>query len=130
MEPEIDQATKAELERLELLLMDAAVRQDRAQVGALLSSEFVEFGSSGRVWTREATMELLATEKTYAPPHVEGLTFRLLGPGVVLATYQTSREDVAGGQVVTLRSSIWVWETGSWKICFHQGTRAGGADQT
>jgi hypothetical protein len=75
-------------------------------------------------------MELLATEKTYAPPHVEGLTFRLLGPGVVLATYQTSREDVAGGQVVTLRSSIWVWETGSWKICFHQGTRAGGADQT
>ena len=60
MEP--DQETQAELERLELLLMDPAMRRDRERVGALLTSDFVEFGSSGRVWTREATLELLATE--------------------------------------------------------------------
>jgi hypothetical protein len=119
----VDQATRAELERLELLLMDPAVRRDRAQVGALLTSDFVEFGSSGRVWTREAALELLATE-TYTPPVVETFAFRLLGPGLALATYRTSRTDGVGEQTATLRSSIWTRESGSWKMCFHQGTRA------
>lgn len=124
MEPEVDQATKAELERLELLLMDPAVRRDRERVGALLTSDFVEFGSSGRVWTRDSTLELLAVG-TFTAPQVEGLAFRVLGRDVVLVTYRTLRADGMGGQTVTLRSSIWTRALGSWRICFHQGTRAG-----
>ena len=123
MEAEIDQATGAELERLELMLMDASVRRDSERVRALLADDFVEFGSSGRVWTRGATLELLATEM-YTPPRAENFAFRLLGPDVVLVTYRTSREDAAGEEPVTWRSSIWTRESGSWKICFHQGTRA------
>jgi len=106
-----------------LLLMDPAVRRDRERVGALLTSDFVEFGSSGQVWTREATLELLATE-TYTPPRAENFAFRLLGPDVVLVTYRTSREDAAGEKTVTLRGSLWTRESGSWQVCFHQGTRA------
>jgi len=119
----VDQATKAELERLELLLMDPAVRRDREQVGALLTSDFMEFGSSGQAWTRDATLELLANG-TFTTPHVEDFAFRWLGSDVVLVTYRTSRSDEVGEQTVTLRSSIWTRESGSWRICFHQGTRA------
>ena len=74
-------------ERLELLLMDPAVRRDRERVAALLNEDFMEFGSSGRVWTREETLELLATE-TYTPPDVEDFGVRLLGRRVVLVTYR------------------------------------------
>ena len=97
MEPEMDHATRAELERLELLLMDPAVRRDRQRVGALLSSDFVEFGSSGRVWTRDTTLDLLATG-TFTAPQVEDFAFRLLGRDVVLVTYRTSRTDLAASR--------------------------------
>jgi hypothetical protein len=123
MEPEMDHATRAELERLELLLMDPAVRRDRERVGALLSSDFVEFGSSGRVWTRDTALDLLAAG-TFTAPQVENFAFRLLGRDVVLVTYRTLHTDLAGERTVTLRSSIWTRESGSWQICFHQGTRA------
>lgn len=122
MQQVVEQATKAELERLELLLMDPAMRRDGDRVGALLTHDFVEFGSSGQVWTREATLKLLASE-TYSPPRTENFAFRLLGPDVVLVTYRTSREDATGEKMETLRSSLWARESGGWKICFHQGTR-------
>jgi hypothetical protein len=124
MVAELDDATKEELERLELLLMDPAVRRDRERVAALLTEDFLEFGSSGRVWTRETTLELLATE-TYSPAVVESFACRVLGGDVALVTYRAVRTTAATGErMVTLRSSIWTRESGSWKMCFHQGTRA------
>jgi hypothetical protein len=122
MEAEVDEATRDELERLELLLMNPEVRRDRTRVRALLTDDFVEFGSSGRIWTRDAMLEELASE-TYTAPQAEDFAFRLLGGDVVLVTYRTCREDAAGEKTVTLRSSIWTRESGSWKVCFHQGTR-------
>ncbi len=123
MEAELDEATKAELERLELLLMDPAVRRNRDRVAELLTEDFLEFGSSGRVWTRETTLELLATE-TYSPPTVESFAGRTLGRDVVLVTYRTvPTTGATDGRTATLRSSIWTRELGSWKMCFHQGTR-------
>jgi hypothetical protein len=124
MVAELDDATKEELERLELLLMDPAVRRDRERVAALLTEDFLEFGSSGRVWTRETTLELLATE-TYSPAVVGSFACRVLGGDVALVTYRAVRTTAATGErMVTLRSSIWTRESGSWKMCFHQGTRA------
>lgn len=117
-----DDTTRAELHRLELLLMDPAVRRDRAQVAALLDEDFVEFGSSGRVWTRETILELLATG-TFTPPAVEEFACSALGPGVMLVTYRAVWREDAGERNATLRSSIWTRESGSWKMRFHQGTR-------
>ncbi len=90
MDAAMDEATRAELERLELLLMDPAVRRDRERVAGLLAEDFVEFGSSGRVWTREATLELLATE-TYTPPAVEAFACRMISEDVALVTYRAVR---------------------------------------
>jgi hypothetical protein len=124
MDAAMEEATKEEVARLELLLMDPAVRRDRERVAGLLADDFVEFGSSGRVWTREAALELLATE-TYTPPTVEAFACKMLDGNVALVTYHALRFDAATGErTITLRSSIWTRASGSWQMRFHQGTRA------
>jgi hypothetical protein len=124
MDAVADPATATELERLELLLMDPAVRRDRERVAGLLAEDFQEFGSSGRVWTREMTLDELPRE-TYSPPVVECFECRMLGGDVALVTYRAVRSNEATGELtVTLRSSIWVRTSGNWKMRFHQGTRA------
>lgn len=123
MDAELEASTRAELERLELLLLNPAVRRNREQVSGLLAQDFVEFGSSGRVWTREETLELLATE-TYAPPAVEGLECRMIAADAALVTYRAVRwDDATGVRKTTLRSSIWTRTSGNWQMRFHQGTR-------
>ncbi len=121
MESNIDKVTFAELRSLELLLMDPVVRRDRERVAGLLTEDFTEFGSSGRVWTRDSTLALLTTE-TYKAPSVEDFVCRMLGENVALATYRAVRMKATGERAVTLRSSLWTRESGNWKMCFHQGT--------
>jgi hypothetical protein len=118
----VSEAIAAELKRLELLLMDPAARRDREQVAGLLAEDFLEFGSSGRVWTREMTLQLLLTE-TYTAPVVESFACTKLGEDVALVTYRAVRSnEFTGERTVTLRSSIWTRMSGDWQIRFHQGT--------
>ena len=107
---------------LALALLDPATRRDRSRVAELLAEDFEEFGSSGRVWSRAAILELLATEE-YSPPAMENFRCVLLGEAVALVTYRTLRTDADGSVAAVLRSSLWVRESGTWRVRFHQGTR-------
>jgi hypothetical protein len=121
---EVDQAVAEELLRNEKLLLDPAFRHDRAQVAALLAEDFFEFGSSGRVWSRDTILDLLATED-YVPPVMEDFACRLIADGVVLVTYRTFRINPETGQRdAALRSSLWTRHSGQWVVCFHPGTRS------
>lgn len=113
----------AHLKALEEALLDPKVRRDRAQVAALLAEGFFEFGSSGRVWTREETLELLATEE-YQPPAMEDFKCEWIAESVALVTYRTVRTDAESGlRSAALRSSLWVKQSGEWRVRFHQGTK-------
>jgi hypothetical protein len=122
MKQTVDDVTATELERLELSLMDPQVRRDRNRVSALLDEDFLEFGSSGRVWTRETTLDLLSSE-TYSSPAMEDFSCLRLAADVVLCTYAAIRRGAQGERVTTLRSSIWTKQSGTWKLRFHQGTQ-------
>ena len=104
--------------RLELQLMDPHFRRDRAAVADLLAEDFYEFGASGRVWSRDAILELMVTEPEFAQPVVEDFAVRMVASEVALATYRVVRESGSN-----LRSSLWIQEQGQWKMLFHQGTR-------
>jgi hypothetical protein len=118
-------AIRAHLCACEEALLDPAVRRDRARVAALLAEDFREFGSSGTVWLREQILDLLASED-YQPPAMEDFKCELIAEGVALVTYQTARIDPQTGHSATvLRSSIWIEESGVWRVRFHQGTRQG-----
>ncbi len=97
--------------------MDPAFRKDRQKTASLLAEDFCEFGSSGRVWSREAILEHLAEEAPQPAPKVVDFQLELIAPMLALVTYRTIRSGKAA-----LRSSLWIEIDGEWKIRFHQGT--------
>jgi hypothetical protein len=112
-----------QLRRSEEALLDPAVRSDRTRVSQLLADDFLEFGSSGHIWTRDGILDLLAREIP-APIHMMDFECAPLQDDVALVTYRVSRTDALTGiQISSLRSSIWIKTPGGWRLRFHQGTR-------
>jgi hypothetical protein len=110
------------LRTLEERLLQPDVRRSARTIASLLADEFVEFGSSGRVFDRPQIIAALRDE----PPIERVLSdFRstVLAPGVVLVTYRIARRTAADeSSQHLLRSSIWKLIDGRWQMVFHQGT--------
>ncbi|HWT64547.1 MAG TPA: DUF4440 domain-containing protein [Terracidiphilus sp.] len=124
---EVSRTVAAELLHCELQLLSPRVRRDRNRVSALLARDFVEFGASGRMWSREETLEELARETEFETPVMEDFRCRQLAEDLVLVTYRTVRGDMeAGVRQMSLRSSLWSKQMKGWVLRFHQGTRATG----
>jgi hypothetical protein len=118
-------ALTAELRGYEERILDPAVRADPAQMRALLAPEFVEFGASGRVFSRDAIVAALAAEGPRVARQARGFKLRLLAPGAALTTWRVKRDD----GIETLRSSVWQQQDGRWLMVFHQGTLAASDDE-
>jgi hypothetical protein len=117
-----DAALRDEIGRLEERLLDPRVRASRAALEALLADDFVEVGSSGRIFDRAAVVGSLAGESGVAFA-LSDLRVRRVAEGVALATYRTSARIAPGGEVRhSLRSSLWVRRAERWQMVFHQGT--------
>ena len=107
---------EALVEELERELLGPLVRGDMGRTAVLLHPDFLEIGSSGRVWTRDAMMMALE-EDPGERTDIEILGSDRIGPGTVLLTY---RNFARSG--TTLRSSLWVLDGERWRLRFHQGT--------
>jgi len=102
------------IRKLEEHLLEPDVRASAAELEQLISNDFVEFGSSGRIYDKPAIVSALTGDPTLsAPPTVMNFRVVPLASDVVLATYRLGS---------SLRSSVWRCEHGSWRILFHQGT--------
>lgn len=122
MKESIDAIAK-DLRLSEEALLTPSVRKDRARIEELLAEDFLEFGASGRAWTRDEIRNLLAAE-TCTPVQMEDFNCALLAGDVALVTYRAVRtEGNVGMRNSTLRSSIWTKRSGRWRLRFHQGTR-------
>ena len=114
----------AHLRACEEALLDQAVRRNHQQVAELLTEDFLEFGSSGKVWARDQILELLEAED-YHPLAMEDFQCALLAETVALVIYRAVRTDARTGEKASsLRSSLWTNESGAWRLRFHQGTPA------
>jgi hypothetical protein len=110
---------------LEVELHRGAVRADRARLDALLHPDFVEFGRSGTVWTREATLQEFADGGTFAPRiTADRFALQRLDDTLALLTYRSAHLDAQDRRHrFTLRSSLWQRDAaGRWQLRFHQGT--------
>src|SRR5690348_13445425 len=76
---------------LETTLHKKEVRHSPQLLAALLADEFIEFGSSGRVFSKAAIIAALKKEGFHQQPQVENFQARELGPGVALVTYIAAR---------------------------------------
>jgi hypothetical protein len=115
----VGEGDERELIRLERSLMEPGVRKSPERLRELLAPDFLEFGSSGRVFDREAIVRELQSE---SPKTVSATDFevRLLTPETALLTYRSHRFEEGTS---FLRSSIWRHREGRWQMVFHQGTR-------
>lgn len=106
------------LRGLEEALLRPGVRKSSQPV-TLLAEQFVEFGSSGRIYTKGDLVALLQDEM---PAVQTASNFRAyqLSPQAVLLTYLIRRD--AEPPVYTLRSSVWQLRGEAWQMVFHQGT--------
>jgi ribonuclease HI len=108
-----------EVERRERALLDPAVRRDPERVAALLAVEFLEFGGSGRVFSRADVVAAAASQGLpIDEAEVSELAARTLAGDLVLLTYR-----LVTPRRTTLRSSLWRRDgDGAWRLLFHQGT--------
>jgi hypothetical protein len=117
-----DYSQEALLRELEERLLQPALRKSAQVVADLLADEFIEFGSSGRVFNKQQIIENLQNEPPTQRAIVEFNT-SVLAAGVVLVTYRMVKYNLAGEEpAYSLRSSIWKLIDDRWKIVFHQGT--------
>ncbi|UXN59173.1 DUF4440 domain-containing protein [Phyllobacterium zundukense] len=112
--------------RLEQDLHRSEVRSSRAAVSALLTDDFMEFGSSGKVYNKAAIIDALVQEAPSDPaalPEIYDFTVKSITAEAVLVLYRSvRRSDGVTPERQTLRSSIWKLVDGRWQMFFHQGT--------
>ena len=112
-------------ERSNLKLLQLATRADRQAIELLLADDFVEIGSSGERFDREAVITGLLTESSEngSPARqIRNLGIAAVTDDVALVTYRVCRVDPDGTTTWRWRSSIWRLEDGEWRMVFHQGT--------
>ncbi|MEH1827306.1 MAG: DUF4440 domain-containing protein [Nostoc sp.] len=112
------------LRQLEERLLQPDVRKSAKDIMDLLADEFIEIGSSGRVFDKQQIIESLQNEpiESLIQRSIAEFKTLVLATGVILVTYRIVR-DISGEQPVhSLRSSIWKLNNDQWKMIFHQGT--------
>lgn len=111
-----------QLRLLEERLQEPEVRKSLKELEILLADDFVEFGSSGRMYNKQQVIDELVISST-AQMTIMDFEVKLLAPGVALATYRVIKLNKQGeGTNYSLRSSIWKLNKGRWQMVFHQGT--------
>jgi hypothetical protein len=120
-----DVSLERELRDLEESHLRSGLRSSPDALRTILADEFVEFGSSGRIFDRAAVIATLSGEPPFES-RIDDFVVRPLSPDAALTTYRLSAWPTSGARPrVTLRSSVWVHRGGRWVLVFHQGTLAG-----
>ena len=103
----------------ELKLLDKNIRSSRIELEKMISLSFIEYASSGSIYTYNEIISSL-------PNEIEDLSYKMiqietkrLAENIVLVLY-----TVEINNTVTNRSSIWQEENDEWKLLFHQGTKS------
>lgn len=99
-------------------MLDPDVRADPGRVRELLHNEFIEFGSTGRVYNKKILLDMLRQERP-STVVIRDFSVRQLASDTALVTYRT----VGPSGQEARRSSVWIRQDGLWKMAFHQGTR-------
>ena len=107
------------LTALECSLWRHETRFDKAYMDQVLAPDFLEYGRSGRVWTREAS---LAAPRQDLDATLTELVVAPVAEDVALVTYVS---EVRHAEVERAnRASLWRRDGGRWLLRFHQGTPA------
>ncbi|MBV6844432.1 nuclear transport factor 2 family protein [Xanthomonas axonopodis pv. cassiae] len=116
-----EDALLMQLRTLELRLLDPQQRADVQVLEALLDPAFVEFGTSGRRYTRSEVIAALRAPGVAAEYCAEDFECARLAPDLAQVRYR-SVDRRQGVERQALRSSLWRSNAAGWQLLFHQGT--------
>jgi hypothetical protein len=107
---------------LELELLRPETRQSRHRLDELIANDFVEFGESGKRYTKHDLLNVLPTLGVIFYTLLD-FEARAVAPEIILATYRIESKAGTSGPVKrSMRSSLWQYHNNRWQIVFHQGT--------
>lgn len=102
------------------LLNTLLALEDRLLAGdfnALLHPDFLEFGQSGKRWTRGDVLQTLSPSD--GPSHRGDVQLQALSDSLALLTWKSQARD----RPSTWRSSLWQLDAAhGWRLRFHQAT--------
>ena len=102
----------------ELKLLDTNIRNNKVELKKLLSEKFIEYGSSGSIYTYNETINSLSNVDNEIKFKMIKIETKRLSENIILVLYTIEIDNI-----VSNRSSIWQKENDEWKIIFHQGTK-------
>jgi hypothetical protein len=101
----------------ELKLLDPKIRHNRDELEKLVSKKFLEYGSSGSIYTYNDIISDLSIETEEIKYKIIEMNVKKLSDKICLLLYVIEMNNN-----IFNRSSIWKREENEWKIIFHQGT--------
>jgi hypothetical protein len=120
---------EALIRELEGKLLNPEIRSSREELEKLISPDFIEYGSSGKIYNYPGALAYLMANsgKNFKYNFVNFKT-RQLADDTIQALYILETERNRRIRI-TNRSSLWRLEEDSagmvWRIVFHQGTKVG-----
>lgn len=111
---------------LEKELLRPEVRCSAEKIAGILSDSFCEYTSSGTEYHYRKGDTFPGGPVTDGDWEIIDFSVLALSPGSAQAVYKLIKHtDPDISRRLSLRSSLWVMESGIWKMQFHQGTAAG-----
>ena len=110
-----------EIKELEELLLKPDIRKSAPDLSEILADDFIEVGSSGKVFTKKEIIKALQQEANLKLS-LTGFKLKELSGDYFLATYKAIKEE-NGKKFYSLRSSIWMKKNEKYVMIFHQGTK-------
>ena len=102
----------------ELKLLEKDIRKNKNELEKLISKDFIEYGSSGLIYSYDETINGLLNETEEKIYKIVKMEAKIFSKNIVMILYII---DINGN--ISNRSSIWKKESNKWKIIFHQGTK-------
>ncbi len=113
-------STEKEIKDLEELLLTPEIRKSITDISEILAEDFIEFGSSGEIFTKKEIIKSLQ-EEPKLKLSLSNFKIKELGGDYFLATYKAVKEE-NDEKLYSLRSSIWMKKNEKYLMIFHQGT--------
>ncbi|RRD57888.1 nuclear transport factor 2 family protein [Comamonadaceae bacterium OH2545_COT-014] len=118
----LNDADRAELLRLEEAMWRPETRFDMHFQQRYFAPDFVEFGRSGRVYTREQAILRLPARPIRCQWPLRQLVLRPLAADCVQIIYDSWVINEAGALECAHRASLWSRGPQGWVMRFHQAT--------
>jgi hypothetical protein len=102
---------------LEMLLLSREVRASQDIFSKLLDDEFLEYGSSGKIYNKEIILERLPNSE-FSQTDISEFSVFEISENFVQTRFLSKEENR-----ISLRTSLWKkYSHDDWKMVFHQGT--------